>query len=309
MDFSNEIWLNADMTQSTQIIDGKAFAAQMRAELKDVVSELHASHGLTPGLATVLVGDNPASEVYVRNKGAACREMGMQSFDIRLPETTTQAELLHTVGELNANPLVHGILVQLPLPEQISAEVVINAILPEKDVDGFHILNAGKLLTGLPGGMVPCTPLGCLLLLRDWMGSLAGKHAVIVGRSNIVGKPMALLLLQEHCTVTICHSRSADVKAEVQRADIVIAAVGRAKMVQGDWLKPGAVVLDVGINREDQGDGTSRLVGDVDFDAAQGIAAAITPVPGGIGPMTIACLLRNTVQAACLQQGLPVPFN
>jgi methylenetetrahydrofolate dehydrogenase (NADP+) / methenyltetrahydrofolate cyclohydrolase len=282
---------------SSKRIDGKAFAEKLRASIAVCVAALKAERGITPGLAVVLVGNDPASEVYVRNKGKQTIEAGMNSYEFKLPDTTSQEELLAKVAELNADPQVHGILVQLPLPKHMSEEAVINAIAPEKDVDGFHVVNAGKLATG-QRGLVPCTPLGSLMLLKDTLGDLSGKHAVVIGRSNIVGKPMAQLLLRESCTVTIAHSRTANLPALLKTADIVVAAVGRPLMVKGEWLKPGAVVIDVGINRISLADGKTKLVGDVDFDSCQGIASAITPVPGGVGPMTIACLLENTLQAA-----------
>jgi len=282
---------------TSKLIDGKAFAEKLRASIAARVAKLKADKGITPGLAVVLVGHDPASEVYVRNKAKQTREAGMESFEFTLPDTVTQELLLAKVAELNADARVHGILVQLPLPKHISEEAVINAIAPEKDVDGFHVINAGKLATGQEGS-VPCTPLGCLMLLKDTLGNLSGKHAVIIGRSNIVGKPMAALLLKESCTVTIAHSKTADLQGLVKTADIVVAAVGRPEMVKGDWLKPGATVIDVGINRVPAEDGKTKLVGDVDFQSCQRVAGAITPVPGGVGPMTIACLLENTLRAA-----------
>ena len=297
------------MTQA-RIIDGKAFAAELRGRIGTAVGELAAGHGLVPGLAVVLVGEDPASAVYVRNKARQTVEAGMASFKEVLPASTAQAELLDLIARLNADPRVHGILVQLPLPPQIDPEAVLDAIDPAKDVDGFHVINAGRLATGTRGArapLVPCTPLGCQMLLRDTPGDLAGRHAVVVGRSNIVGKPMAQLLLQDNCTVTIAHSRTRDLPAVCRGADILVAAVGRPEMVQGDWVKPGATVIDVGINRIDKPDGGTRLVGDVAFAAAAAVAGAITPVPGGVGPMTIACLLRNSVTAACRQAGVPVP--
>jgi methylenetetrahydrofolate dehydrogenase (NADP+) / methenyltetrahydrofolate cyclohydrolase len=292
-----------------QIIDGQAFAAKLRAKVATHVAALKRDHAVTPGLAVVLVGDNPASQVYVRNKGKQTAEAGMASFEHKLPESTAQADLLALIDTLNADDAVDGILVQLPLPRHISESAVINAIDPAKDVDGFHVINAGRLATGQPA-MVPCTPLGCLMLLKDQLGSLSGKSAVVIGRSNIVGKPMAQLLLAESCTVTIAHSRTADLPAVVRGADIVVAAVGKPLMVTGDWLKPGAVVIDVGINRipaPERGAGKTRLVGDVDFDSCATVASALTPVPGGVGPMTIACLLRNTVVAAYRRRGLDDP--
>lgn len=288
------------------IIDGKAFAAGLRERVARQVASLKSDHGITPGLAVVLVGENPASEVYVRNKGKQTREAGMESLEYKRDDSISEQELLDLVAQLNADDTVNGILVQLPLPDHIDSEKVLDAIDPDKDVDGFHTVNVGRLWTGLPG-LIPCTPLGCSLLLKDRLGDLSGSHAVIVGRSNIVGKPMAALLLREHCTVEITHSRTADLAAEVRRADIVVAAVGRREMIPGDWLKPGATVIDVGINRIPTDDGKTRLVGDVHFESAEQVAGAITPVPGGVGPMTIACLLNNTVEATCLQRGVDVP--
>ncbi|RMF10605.1 MAG: bifunctional methylenetetrahydrofolate dehydrogenase/methenyltetrahydrofolate cyclohydrolase FolD [Alphaproteobacteria bacterium] len=292
--------------RTAQIIDGKALAAQLRARVAEAVGTLKAEHGITPGLAVVLVGDNPASEVYVRNKERQTRAAGMNSFDHHLPESTTQAELVALVESLNARPEVHGILVQLPLPDGVSADAVIETIDPRKDVDGFHPMNAGRLMIGRPG-LVPCTPLGCILLAKQVSETLAGLNAVVVGRSNIVGKPVAQLLLQENCTVTIAHSRTHALPEVTGRADLLVAAVGRPEMIRGDWIKPGAIVIDVGINRIDTDDGKTQLVGDVAFDEALGRAGAITPVPGGVGPMTIACLLRNTLQAACAQHGIAMP--
>ena len=290
------------------IIDGKAFAAELRGRIAGAVSELKADHGLTPGLAVVLVGEDPASQVYVRNKNKATVEAGMKGFEHVLPVDTGQEELLALIDTLNRDDAVHGILVQLPLPDQINEQAVIDAISPEKDADGFHVVNTGRLATG-GDAMVPCTPLGCLMMLKDRVGDLSGKEAVIVGRSNIVGKPMAQLLLDANCTVTICHSRTADLPEVCHRADILVAAVGRAEMVRGDWVKPGATVIDVGINRVPKlgEEGKTRLVGDVAFTEAKGVAGAITPVPGGVGPMTIACLLANTVTAACRQHGIAPP--
>jgi len=287
----------------TRIIDGKAFAVELRTRVATAVSSLQSSHGLIPGLAVVLVGEDPASEVYVRNKGKQTVEVGMASFEHRLSDQTTEGELLLLIDQLNSDPTVHGILVQLPLPAQINTHAVINAIDPDKDVDGFHLINVGRLTTG-ESGLVPCTPLGCMMLLREYAGDLSGQNAVIVGRSNIVGKPMASLLLAAHCTVTVAHSRTKDLTDVCRQADILIAAVGRAEMIQGDWIKPGATVIDVGINRIDGEKGKKRLVGDVEFASASAVAGAITPVPGGVGPMTIACLLRNTVQAACAANGV-----
>ena len=288
-----------------KIIDGKAFAEGLRGRIAKGVKEL-SSTGLVPGLAVVLVGENPASQVYVRNKAKQTVECGMQSFEHKLPATTTQAELLALVGRLNADASVHGILVQLPLPSQIDPQSVIDASDPAKDVDGFHVMNAGRLATG-GKALVPCTPLGCLMLIKDRVKDLAGKRAIVLGRSNIVGKPMAQLLLGESCTVTIAHSKTRDLAGECRRAEIVIAAVGRAEMVRGDWIAPGALVIDVGINRVPTPDGKGRLVGDVAFTEAYPHAGAITPVPGGVGPMTIAVLLRNTVVAACRARGLAAP--
>jgi methylenetetrahydrofolate dehydrogenase (NADP+) / methenyltetrahydrofolate cyclohydrolase len=285
---------------SAEIIDGKAFAARLRGRIAEEVQGL-AARGITPGLAVVLVGEDPASEVYVRSKGRMTREVGMTSFEHRLPADTAEQALLALIAQLNADPAVNGILVQLPLPRHMDEAAVINAIAPDKDVDGFHVINAGRLATGQQA-MVPCTPLGCLMLLRDRLGTLAGKRAVVIGRSNIVGKPMAQLLLRDSATVTIAHSRTADLPALCREAEILIAAVGRPAFVQGDWIRPGATVIDVGINRTEDG-----LVGDVDFAAARQRAGAITPVPGGVGPMTIACLLANTLTAAARTHGLPDP--
>ncbi len=290
---------------TARVIDGKAFAATIRGKVAGHVARLNADHGITPGLAVVLVGEDPASQVYVRNKGKQTVEAGMASFEHRLDAATSEADLLSLIARLNADPAVHGILVQLPLPGHLDSDLVINAIDPAKDVDGFHISNVGLLGTGQKA-MVPCTPLGCLMLLRDLHGDLSGMEAVVIGRSNIVGKPMAQLLLGDSCTVTIAHSRTKDLPGVVRRADIVVAAVGRPGMVTGDWIRPGATVIDVGINRVPAGDKT-RLVGDVDFDSASQVAGAITPVPGGVGPMTIACLLANTVTACCRANGLDEP--
>ncbi|WP_226781796.1 bifunctional methylenetetrahydrofolate dehydrogenase/methenyltetrahydrofolate cyclohydrolase FolD [Oceaniglobus trochenteri] len=290
---------------TAQIIDGKAFAARVRAKVASHVSRLKDDHGITPGLAVVLVGEDPASQVYVRSKGKMTTEVGMESFEHRLDADTSQEELLALVDRLNNDPTVHGILVQLPLPDHLNSELVINSIDPAKDVDGFHISNVGLLGTGQKS-MVPCTPLGSLMMLRDHLGSLSGLEAVVIGRSNIVGKPMAQLLLGDSCTVTICHSRTKDLQEVVRRADIVVAAVGRPEMVPGSWIKPGATVIDVGINRVPNGEKT-RLVGDCEFDSCAEVAGAITPVPGGVGPMTIACLLANTVTACCRANDLPEP--
>lgn len=282
------------------VIDGKAYAAELRTRIAAGVETLKAM-GITPGLAVVLVGEDPASQVYVRSKGRQTREVGMNSYEHRLPADTPEADLLALIAQLNADPMVNGILVQLPLPRHMNEASVINAIDPAKDVDGFHILNVGLLATGQKA-MVPCTPLGCLMLLRDRLGSLSGKRAVVIGRSNIVGKPMAQLLLRDSATVTIAHSRTEDLPALCREADILVAAVGRPHFVKGDWIKPGATVIDVGINRTDDG-----LIGDVDFDTASQVAGAITPVPGGVGPMTIACLLANTLTATARTNGLADP--
>ena len=292
-----------------QIIDGKAFSATVREKVATHVARLKDEHGITPGLAVVLVGEDPASQVYVRNKGKQTVEVGMHSIEHKLDAETSEDTLLDLIATLNADPEVHGILVQLPLPGHLDEDLVINAIDPAKDVDGFHISNVGLLGTGQKS-MVPCTPLGCLMMLRDHHGSLSGLDAVVIGRSNIVGKPMANLLLGDSCTVTIAHSRTKDLPGVVRRADIVIAAVGRPEMVPGDWIKPGATVIDVGINRIDapeKGEGKTRLVGDCDFASCAEVAGAITPVPGGVGPMTIACLLANTVTACCRANGLAEP--
>ena len=289
------------------IIDGKAAAEGLRVRIGGAVERLKADHGLAPGLAVVLVGADPASEIYVRNKGKATEAAGMASFTHRLAADTDEGTLLELVRRLNADDAVNGILVQLPLPDHIDAARVIETLDPAKDVDGFHLINVGKLTTGIEGGLVPCTPQGCVMLLKDALGALDGLHAVIVGRSNIVGKPLAQLLLGENCTVTIAHSRTRNIAAEAARADILVAAVGRPHMVKGSWIKPGAAVIDVGINRIEEAGGRSRLVGDVDFDEAVQVAGHITPVPGGVGPMTIACLLRNTLIATAQQAGLPAP--
>ncbi|EFL87734.1 bifunctional methylenetetrahydrofolate dehydrogenase/methenyltetrahydrofolate cyclohydrolase FolD [Ahrensia sp. R2A130] len=296
------------------IIDGKEFAAKVRAQVAEHVTAIKNDHNITPGLAVVLVGEDPASQVYVRNKGKQTLECGMASFEHKLDVDTDQTTLMAIIEKLNADPAVHGILCQLPLPKHLDEEEVLNAILPEKDVDGFHISNVGLLATGQKA-MVPCTPLGCLMMLREKHGSLSGMNAVVVGRSNIVGKPMAQLLLRDSCTVTIAHSRTKDIEALCKTADILVAAVGRPEMVTGDWVKPGATVIDVGINRIDapekgtkeDGSVKTRLVGDVDFTSAGEVAGAITPVPGGVGPMTIACLLANTLTACCRANGLAEP--
>ncbi len=291
---------------TARIIDGKAIAADLRATVAREVARLSGAHGLVPGLAVVLVGENPASAVYVRNKSKQTIEAGMRSFDHRLPDTVTEDELLALVARLNADPLVHGILVQLPLPVQIDSHKVLAAVDPMKDVDGFHPVNAGRLATGL-SALVPCTPLGCILLAKTVHASLTGLDAVVIGRSNIVGKPLIQLLLNENATVTVAHSKTRDLPAVCRRADILFAAVGRPEMVRGDWVRPGATVIDVGINRIAGPDGKSRIVGDVAYAEAVEVAGAITPVPGGVGPMTIACLLVNTVRAAAAIAGLPPP--
>ncbi len=294
---------------SAKIIDGKAFAVTVREKVAEHVSRLKNDHDLVPGLAVVLVGEDPASEVYVRNKGKQTLEVGMNSYEHKLNADTSEADLLALIDKLNNDPAVHGILCQLPLPDHLNEDLIINSISPEKDVDGFHISNVGMLNTGQKS-MVPCTPLGCLMMLRDHHGSLSGLNAVVVGRSNIVGKPMASLLLKDSCTVTIAHSRTKDIEALCRGADILVAAVGRPQMINGDWVKEGATVIDVGINRipaPEKGEGKMRLVGDVDFESATEKAGAITPVPGGVGPMTIACLLANTVTACCRVNGLDEP--
>lgn len=296
---------------SAQIIDGKAIAAELRGRIAKAVTQLKTEHNLTPGLAVVLVGEDPASQVYVRNKGIATNEAGMNSLEFRLPADTPQETLLAKVRDLNEDPDVHGILVQFPVPEQISQQVVIDTIHPDKDVDGLHPINAGRLASGLPA-LTPCTPLGSVILAKQTLGDLTGKHAVVIGRSNLVGKPVAQLLLQENCTVTIAHSRTQDLADVCRSADILIAAVGIPELVKGDWVKPGACVIDVGINRveapekglDDAGHAKTKLVGDVAFGEASEVAAQMTPVPGGVGPMTIACLLRNTLTAACRQAGV-----
>jgi methylenetetrahydrofolate dehydrogenase (NADP+) / methenyltetrahydrofolate cyclohydrolase len=293
---------------SATIIDGKAYAQGLRARIADAVSGL-SGEGVTPGLAVVIVGEDPASQLYVKNKARQTVEVGMRSFEHMLPASTGEAELLALVAGLNADPAVDGILVQLPLPKQIDAQKVIEAIDPAKDVDGFHPINAGRLMTGVPG-LVSCTPLGCLLLAQSVRRDLAGLNAVVVGRSNIVGKPMAQLLIAQSCTVTVAHSRTRDLADVCRGADLLVAAVGRPEMVRGDWVKPGAIVIDVGINRVPNpaaGEGKTKVVGDVAFAEAAEVASAITPVPGGVGPMTIACLLRNTLEAACLRRGLTMP--
>ena len=285
------------------VIDGKAFAAKLRGRIADAVQQLGNEHDIKPGLAVVLVGEDAASQVYVRNKAKQTIEVGMDSIEHKLPADTSEEELLALVERLNDAPAINGILVQLPLPKQIDESKVINAINVDKDVDGFHIRNVGRLIVG-EDSLVPCTPAGCIMLLKDHLKDLSGKNAVIVGRSNIVGKPVSILLLRENCTVTIAHSRTRDLPAVCRQADIVVAAVGVPELVKGDWIKPGATVIDVGINRVTANDGKSRLTGDVDYQAAMQVADAVTPVPGGVGPMTIACLLRNTVIAACRQNGV-----
>lgn len=290
---------------TAQIIDGKAIAEALRGRIGAAVADLNAAHAIVPGLAVVLVGEDAASQVYVKNKGIATKQAGMHSFEYRLPEDTPEAVLLDKVGELNADPTVNGILVQFPVPAQIAQQKVIDTIDPAKDVDGLNPANAGRLVSGLQA-LTPCTPLGSVILAKQTLGDLTGKHAVVIGRSNLVGKPVAQLLLAENCTVTMAHSRTADLPAMCRQADILVAAVGIPEMVKGDWVKPGACVIDVGINRIDapeKGEGKTRLVGDVDFAAASQVAAHITPVPGGVGPMTIACLLKNTLTAFCRQNG------
>lgn len=294
---------------TAKIIDGKEFAARVRAQVATHVTRLKGDHGITPGLAVVLVGEDPASQVYVRSKGKMTLEVGMKSVEHKLDVDTPEADLLAVIDQLNNDPEIHGILVQLPLPKHLDEDLVINSIDPAKDVDGFHVSNVGLLGTGQKS-MVPCTPLGCLMMLRDHHGSISGMDAVVIGRSNIVGKPMAQLLLNDSATVTIAHSRTKDLADVVRRADIVVAAVGRPEMVPGDWIKPGATVIDVGINRLDapeKGEGKTKLVGDVHYESCAAVAGAITPVPGGVGPMTIACLLANTVTACCRANGLAEP--
>ncbi|KQR55233.1 bifunctional methylenetetrahydrofolate dehydrogenase/methenyltetrahydrofolate cyclohydrolase [Brevundimonas sp. Leaf168] len=306
--------MSAQSTRAT-LIDGKAFSAALVDRVGAAVARLEAAHGVKPGLAVVIVGEDPASQIYVRNKGETTLRAGMRSDTHRLADSTRQDELLALIAQLNADAGIHGILVQLPLPAHIDATVVLDAISPDKDVDGFHVVNAGRLAVGLPG-LVPCTPLGCLMLLKDQLGDLSGLNAVIVGRSNIVGKPMAQLLLGESCTVTVAHSRTRDLPDVCRRADILVAAVGRPEMIKGDWIKPGATVIDVGINRVPSADpvkaaeGKTRVVGDVAFKEAVEVAGHITPVPGGVGPMTIACLLANTYSAACRLNNIqPEPLD
>jgi len=293
---------------TARIIDGKTIAADLRGKVTDAVHRLRRDRGIVPGLAVVLVGGNAASEVYVRNKSKAVAEAGMHPLDLHLPDSVSAAELLQQIARLNADPAVNGILVQLPLPAHIDARKVIAAVDPAKDVDGFHPLNVGRLASGLPG-LVPCTPMGCVMLAQAVHPVLAGLEAVVIGRSNIVGKPVAQLLLAENATVTIAHSKTQDLPSVCRRADLLIAAIGRPEMVRGDWIKPGATVIDVGINRIPREGGKSRIVGDVAYAEAAKVAGAITPVPGGVGPMTIACLLLNTLRAACAQNGLPVPVS
>jgi len=291
---------------SARIIDGKTISADLRGKVADAVHRLRRDRGIVPGIAVVLVGDNPASEVYVRNKSKAVAESGMHASDRKLPATASETELIDLIGKLNTDKDISGILVQLPLPKQIDAQNIIAAIDPAKDVDGFHPVNAGRLASGLPA-LVPCTPVGCVLLAKTVRETLAGLEAVVIGRSNIVGKPVAQLLLAENATVTIAHSKTNDLPVVCRRADLLVAAMGRPEMVRGDWIKPGATVIDVGINRIPKEGGKSRIVGDVAYAEAAKIAGAITPVPGGVGPMTIACLLLNTLRAACAQNGLPAP--
>ncbi len=294
------------MDSSTKRIDGKAFAAGLRVRVAAAAATLKSQHGFQPGLAVVLVGEDPASQVYVRSKTRATAEAGFHGVEHKLPATVSQAELMALISSLNADPAVHGILVQLPLPAGLDAAAVVAAIDPRKDVDGLHVENVGALWNGAEG-LVPCTPLGCVLLLKDRLGDLTGLNAVVVGRSALVGKPIAALLLAENCSVTIAHSKTRDLPAVCRQADILVAAVGRPEMIKGSWVKPGATVIDVGINRVPTPDGKGRLVGDVAFDEALPVASAITPVPGGVGPMTIACLMRNTLTAACRIKGVPVP--
>lgn len=288
------------------VIDGKSVAAGLRQRVAAAVEELRARHGVTPGLAAIVVGDDPASQIYVRNKSRACIAAGIASFEHRLPADESEAAVIAVIDELNRDERVDGVIVQLPLPAAIDAQRVLGAVFPEKDVDGFHPLNVGRLWSRQPT-LVPCTPLGCLILLRTVHADLSGLEAVVLGRSQIVGRPLAALLVAADCTVTIVHSRSRDPGAICRRADILIAATGEPQMVKGDWIKPGATVIDVGTNRVVSNDGAGRLVGDVDYELARGVAGAITPVPGGVGPMTIACLLQNTVIAACRRRGLPEP--
>lgn len=305
--FWRSFWGGVGMAEAKRI-DGKVFAEKLRDAVADQVRTLKDLHGLTPGLAVILVGNDPASEIYVRNKHKMTTQAGMKSFEHKLPAETTQKELLTLIEGLNSDPDIHGILVQLPLPNHINEQAVLAAIDPTKDVDGFHVVNAGKLATGTDG-LVPCTPLGCLILIKEQLGGdLSGKRAIVIGRSNIVGKPMAAMLLRENCTVTIAHSRTQGLPDECARADILVAAVGRAKMVKENWVKKGAIIIDVGMNRlPADADGKSKLAGDVDYDDVKKIAGAVTPVPGGVGPMTIACLLKNTITAACSINGIDAP--
>ena len=287
----------------TIIIDGKQHAANLRSQITEQTAEIKAKYNIIPGLAVILVGNNPASEVYVRNKAKMCIEVGFNAFDFHLDATVSEAELIAKVVELGKDKQVNGILVQLPLPSHINENTVLNAIPPEKDVDGFHIINSGKLASGQEA-MIPCTPLGCIIMLKEVLGNLSGKNAIVIGRSNIVGKPMAQLLLRENCTVTIAHSHTKNLPELCKQADIVVAAIGKPEFVKGEWIKEGATVIDVGINRINLADGKTKLVGDVSFAEAAQKAFAITPVPGGVGPMTIACLLANTLKAARLQNGI-----
>lgn len=289
-------------------IDGRAIADALRGRVREEVAHLRKHHHLTPGLAVVLVGDDPASQIYVRTKSEQCADCAIQSFSHRLPADVREKDLLTLIAGLNQDDHVHGILVQLPLPPHIDTATVLAQVSPDKDVDGFHVVNAGRLMSGLSTALAPCTPIGCLRLIKSQRQDLSGLRAVVVGRSNIVGKPMAMLLLAENCTVVMAHSRTADLAAECRAADILVAAVGRPQLIAGDWIKPGAIVIDVGINRIETAAGKRRLVGDVDFETAKYVAGAITPVPGGVGPMTVACLLRNTVIAACRLRGIDDPI-
>lgn len=291
----------------SKIISGTEFSAKLRGEIKRKVTSLKDKHSVVPGLAVVLVGEDPASQIYVRNKGVQTVEAGMNSYEHKLADDTTEQVLLELIDQLNNDPTVHGILVQLPLPKHINEHAVINSISVEKDVDGFHLSNIGLLAIGSSEAIVPCTPLGSMMMLKDHLGNLSGKKAIVVGRSNIVGKPMAALLLKESCTVTIAHSRTKNLEDECHQADIVIAAVGQPEMIKGDWIKQGATVIDVGINRIEKEEGGTRLVGDIEFSSASEVAGAITPVPGGVGPMTIACLLHNALQQACRINGIDIP--
>ncbi len=293
----------------SKIISGTEFSKKLRVEIKRKVASLKEQHSIVPGLAVILVGEDPASKIYVRNKGVQTKESGMNSYEHKLPDETSEEDLLKLIDQLNNDSAVHGILVQLPLPKHINEHAVINSITVEKDVDGFHLSNVGLLTTGSNSnkGIVPCTPLGSMMMLKDHLGSLSGKKAVVVGRSNIVGKPMAALLLKENCTVTIAHSRTHNLADECRQADILVAAVGQPEMIKGDWIKPGATIIDVGINRIEKDSGGTKLVGDVEFSSANEVADAITPVPGGVGPMTIACLLHNALQQACRINGVEVP--